>query len=201
MPRSLRSTPLRLALVAAGLASAPAAAQDNTPGLRFGIGYTANAPEMLAGVSGFVILPAMGGIGLYLDAKFNPDSPRKEDTFLEGRTALQIEDEVEGVRFQDSKDSYRSFNAAVVRPVTPSLMLYAGAGISQMTRYREYFDPAEQMGLAGYFWVEAPDEKATSINGLAGAYLRISSLMSLQTGFETNPKGFTVGATFHLPRR
>jgi hypothetical protein len=187
-------------MAAAGLAAAPLAAQD-TAGLRFGIGYTANAPEMLAGASGFVILPAMGGIGVYLDAKFNPDSPRKDDTFLEGRTALQIEDEVPGVRFQDSKDSYRSFNAAVVRPVTPSLILYAGAGISQMTRYREYWDPDEEMGLAGFFWVEAPDEKSTSINGLAGAFLRISSLMSLQTGFETNPKGFTVGATLHLPRR
>ena len=200
MSPCLRSAPLCLALAASGLAAAPLAAQD-TPGLRFGVGYTANAPEMLAGASGFVILPALGGIGLYLDAKVNPDSPRKDDTFLEGRTALQIEDEVAGVRFQDSKDSYRSFNVAVLRPVTPSLMLYAGAGISQMTRYREYFDPAEEMGLAGYFWVEAPDEKETFVNGLAGALLRISSLMSLQTGFETNPKGFTVGATFHLPRR
>jgi hypothetical protein len=200
MSRSLRSTPLCLALAAAGLAAAPLAAQD-TLGVRFGVGYTANAPEMLAGASGFVILPAMGGIGLYLDAKFNPDSPRKDGAFLEGRTALQIEDEVAGVRFQDSKDSYRSFNVAVVRPMTPSMMLYAGAGISQMTRYREYFDPTEEMGLIGFFWVEAPDEKSTSINGLAGAFLRISSLISFQTGFETNPKGFTVGATFHLPRR
>ncbi len=200
MSRSARPAPLALALLASGLAAAPLAAQD-TPGIRFGVGYTVNAPEMMAGASGFVILPAMGGIGLYLDAKVNPDSPRKEDTFLEGRTALQIEDEVPGVRFEDSKDSYRSFNAAVVRPVTPSLMLYAGAGISQMTRYRAYFDPAEEMGLAGHFWVEAPDEKATYVNGLAGAYLRLSSLISFQTGFETNPKGFTVGATFHLPRQ
>jgi len=201
MLRSLRYAPLTISLVLTALESSPASAQQGDPGLRVGLGYVGNAPEMVSGVSGNVLLPGMGRFGLYVDAKFNPYSVRREETFLADRTALEIEDEVVGVRFMDHKDSYRSFNAALVRYVNPSLMLYLGAGVSQMTRYREYYDPTEQMGQAGFFWVEAPDEAASSLNVLGGAFLRMSSLLMFQTGVETNPKGFTVGASMQLPRR
>ncbi|HSW31034.1 MAG TPA: hypothetical protein VLH75_16235 [Longimicrobiales bacterium] len=204
MLRSGRSALLALAvaaLAAFALGASPVVAQQDASPLRLGLGYTANAPEMLSGVSGYVIFPAKGGIGLYVDAKFNPDSPRRDDNFLKGRTALQVEDEVAGVQFIDHKDSYRSFNAALVRSINPHLMLYLGAGVSQMTRYRQYFDPSEEMGLAGYFWVEASDEAGSSLNVLGGAFFRMSSVLIFQTGIESNPRGFTVGANVQLPRR
>jgi hypothetical protein len=196
-----RYAPLTIAVFLAALVGSPASAQQGDPGLRVGLGYVGNAPEMVSGVSGHVLFPGMGRFGLYVDAKFNPYSARREETFLADRTAIEIEDEVVGVRFMDHKDSYRSFNAALVRYVNPSLMLYLGAGVSQMTRYREYYDPAEQMGQAGFFWVEAPDEAGSSLNVLGGAFLRMSSVLMFQTGVETNPKGFSVGISLQLPRR
>lgn len=194
-----RSDCIFTAILLLGLAAPAAAQQTDTP-VRFGLGYVANAPEMMAGVSGTVVFPSFGGIGLYVDAKFNVDSPSREVDFLEGRTALEVENEVPGVSFRDAQDSYQAINVAVVRPVNPSLMIYAGGGIATMTRYRQYKDPTEELGRAGFFWVEAPDEEATEANFLVGLFMKITPLLHMQTGFETGPKGFTVGATFLLPR-
>jgi hypothetical protein len=189
-------------LLVTALVAVPATGLDaQSTGTRVGIGYVANAPDLMAGGSAMVLVPALGGIGVYVDAKFNTDSPRRDETFYADWTALQVEDEVPGVRFHDVQDSYRSVNVAVVRPVTPALMLYVGAGLTHLTRYRQYRDPEEELGRAGYFWVEGPDEASDSANLLVGAFLRISPRMSMQTGFESNPKGFTVGASILFPPR
>lgn len=190
-----------LALTLVAVFAGPGEARAQVEAFRFGFGYVANAPEMLAGLQGMVILPALGGIGLYADLKFDAESPDRDEYFVADRTALQVEDQIAGVRFIDHRDSYQGLNVALVRPVNPALMLYAGVGVATMTRYREYLDPSEQLGQAGYFWVEATDEEATFTNVLAGIFMRVSPVLSLQTGFETNPKGFTVGATFLLPKR
>ena len=140
-------------------------------------------------------------IGLYVDAKFNIDAASRDEAFDATRTALQVEDEVDGVQFIDTQDSYRNFNAAAVYEVNTSLWVYAGAGVADMTRFRQYKDPAEQLGLAGFFWVEGPDEAQTFTNVLVGVFMRVSPRVSLQTGYETHPKGITVGATLRFPKQ
>lgn len=167
----------------------------------FGINYVANAPDLLGGAGGYVILPILGGLGIYADAKFDIDSPTREDHFDGTLTARAVEGEIAGVEFIATKDSWRSFNAALVRPVSPALMVYAGAGVAVRTRYREYRDPAAERGLLGFLLVEAPDEEWTTINGLAGAFLGMSSWLAFQIGVEARPRGITVGASFRLPPR
>ena len=170
-------------------------------GPRFGVGYVANAPDLLGGGSAYVILPVFGGIGVYVDAKFDIDSPTAENTYIESLTAREVEDQVAGVQFRDARESWRGANVALVRPVNPSLMFYGGLGWAERNEYKEYRDPSGELGLIGVLLVEDPDAKETKLNAMAGAFLRISSLISVQTGFETTPKGFTVGASLRLPPR
>jgi len=199
-----RSTPSRrpgatvAALALLLVTAASAGAQTATP-LRFGVGYVANAPDQMAGGSLMVVTSRK--IGLYVDAKFNIDAASRDEQFDATRTALQVENEVDGVIYIDSQDSYQSFNAAAVYEVNPSLSVYAGGGIARMTRYRQYKDPAEQLGLAGFFWVEGPDEAQTLTNVLVGLFLRVSPRVSLQTGYESQPKGITVGASLRFPKQ
>jgi hypothetical protein len=183
--------------LAPALATLPLSAQTDE-GLRFGVGYVANAPDLLAGGSAYVVLR---GVGLYVDAKIDVDSPTRDDTFLESLTAREVEDQVEGARFRDTRDSWRGFNVAVVRPVNPSLMLYAGIGYAERNVYREYRDPQGELGVLGILTVEDPEGQETKVNGLVGAFLRVSRLVSVQTGFESTPAGFTVGASLRLPPR
>jgi hypothetical protein len=175
-----------------------AAAQDAPP-LRFGVGIVANAPDQMAGAS--VMVMSAKGFGIYADVKFNVDAASREESFDGTRTALEIENEVDGVTFVDSQDSYQSFNAALVYQATPALQAYAGAGIANMTRYRQYRDPSEQLGMAGFFWVEGPDEARTFTNFLVGIFMRVSPRVSLQTGYETAPKGLTMGASVRFPKQ
>jgi hypothetical protein len=182
------------------LTPSPSKAQDD-PGVRFGVGYVADAPELLGGGAAYVILPALGGVGLYVDMKFDLDSPTGASTFEESLTAQDVEDQVAGAMYRDSRDSWRGLNVAVIRPVKESLMLYAGVGAARRRVYKEYRDPAGELGVVGILTVEDPEEEETKLNGMAGAFLRISPLISVQTGFESTPAGFTVGASFRLPPR
>jgi hypothetical protein len=193
--------PVALAVTVAGVAVSiptPGSSQD-APARRFGIGYVANAPDVLGGVGGYVVLPVLGGLGLYVDAKFDVDSPARDDDFISTLTDREVEEQVAGAQFIDDQDSWQSFNVALLRPVTPSLMLYAGAGYSTRTRYREYRDPEGELGRLGFFTVEAPADEWSTVNPLVGGFLRISRWLDFQFGIETRPRGFTVGASLRLP--
>jgi hypothetical protein len=193
--------PVALAAALAGVAVSiptPGSSQE-APARRFGIGYVANAPDVLGGVGGYVVLPVLGGLGLYVDAKFDLDSPARDDTFISTLTDREAEEQVAGAEFVDDQDSWQSFNVALLRPVTPALMLYAGAGYATRTRYREYRDPAGELGRLGFFTVEAPADEWITMNPLFGGFLRISQWLDFQFGLETRPRGFTVGGSLRLP--
>ena len=195
--------PVALAVTVAGVAVSiptPGSSQD-APARRFGIGYVANAPDVLGGVSGYVVLPVLGGLGLYIDAKFDVDSPARDDTFISTLTDTEVEEQVAGVEFVDALDSWQSLNVALLRPVTPALMLYAGAGYATRTRYHEYRDPDGELGQLGFFSVEVPGDEWKTVNVLFGGFLRLSRWLDFQFGLETKPRGFTVGASLRLPPR
>lgn len=167
----------------------------------FGVGYVGNAPSAMLGGSGYLIIPtSKGPFGLYLDAKFDVGNPSNETGFEPGLTASQVEDEVVGNEFVRSEGSWRSFNAALLRPLSPYFYVYAGAGIAQRTVYHLYEEPSLTLGVAGVFWVEAPARSEHSLNLLTGAILRLSSRISTQFGFETQPRGVTVGISARIPR-
>jgi len=167
---------------------------------RFGIGYVANGPDLLVGGGGYVVFPALGGIGFFADVKLDLESPSRKPEFLSRLNARQVEDQVEGAVLQFPDNSWRSFNMGVIRPVSPWLMLYAGGGYAVRTRYRAYQEPSQEMGFLGFFWVEAPDERKTTVNTMFGGFMRISHRLAFQIGFETAPRGLTVGAFFGFPR-
>lgn len=195
-----RSLLFTLALLgAAAVGVSPAGAQ--TYGWsRYGVGYTGSAPNMLGGVSAYVLFPSMRGFGIYVDTKWDIDSPAKDPYFLTNMTRQQVEDQVTGALYQQKRESWRGFfNVAIVKPVTPGLMLYAGGGYSRREWFYSYQDPSEQLGQLGLFWVQAPELTGNDVNVMVGAFLRMGRYIAFQTGFETRPGGFTLGATIKFP--
>lgn len=186
-----------LVVLAAAVITSPVAAQGEST--QFGIGYAANAPLQLLGVSGHVVFPHAGGIGLYLDAKMPRDRIGSRSSFR-GDVTVERAEQVYGDRFFREEDSWRTVNGGLVRPVTPALMVYAGAGASERTRYVEYQDTTGTRGERSFYWVEDPDRSGTEINVLIGAFFRISRIVLVQLGFETAPRGLTVGGSFGLRR-
>ena len=175
-----------------------AAQQSRQTGPVFGIGYVTNAPDLLAGGAAYVVLPVLGGLGVYVDAKFDTSSPGEHEAFDPTLTAQQVDDEI-GDAFRDDESSWRSINAALVRPVTPAFTVYAGAGYVRERVYYEYFDDTRERGLAGVYWVEAPDQEANTVNVLAGMMLRMTSWINAHFGIETTPRGATVGISITYP--
>jgi hypothetical protein len=165
---------------------------------QFGIGYVANAPNMLGGGNAYVLFPVLGGIGLYVDAKFDLDNPSDDIAFRSDVTDDEIGSQVPGAEYIKKEFSWKSFNVGVVRPLTPFLMVYGGAGPSRATVYHLYQTIEADIGRA--LWVEAPDLEETRVNLMLGMFLRLTSLISSQFGFETQPRGITAGASLRLPR-
>ena len=180
-----------------------ASGQSSPPPLtraQFGIGYVANAPEVMAGGAGYVILPRWGGIGLYLDAKFDISSPSGERGYDSSVTAAQVRDEVGG-DYIKGEGSWRSANAAVLRPVTPFLIVYGGAGYAWKTAFELYqVEQDSGVGEGGVVWAEDPAGEETRVNLMAGVIMRLTGRVSTHFGFETQPRGLTVGASLRLPR-
>jgi hypothetical protein len=198
--RSVRATMLLAALgwLGAGNLSAQAIGRPWVPMYRFGAGYVVNAPRMMAGGGLYGITPIFGGLGLYVDVKAGVDSPRKKSNFNPNLTAQQVDDQL-GDMFFTSKSTWRSFNAALIRPVTSELMLYVGGGWAEHTDFNLYYDPQEVRGLAGYYWVEKPRTSGGQANLMGGLILRLGSNLNAMFGAESAPKGFTVGVFLTFP--
>ena len=190
----------------AGLALCEQPVAGQAPGSGFdrphvALGYVANAPNMMAGIAGYAIFPYLGGIGLYLDAKLDIENPSGDDIFEDGITARQVVDQISGAKFIRRELSYQAVNVALPRPLTHSRAVYAGGGVVKVSEYHLFQEFSSDLGFAGIFWVEAPHLEEVRGNLMVGAFLRMSSFLSTQMGFETEPRGFTFGASLRLPRR
>lgn len=189
-------------LVAALSTASPSSIEAQYPDrVQFGAGYVGNAPDVLGGGMAYAIFPVLGGLGVYVDAKFDIDSPEDQLAFNPAITRSDVLNDpaYQGAQFLSTETSSRSFNVAVVRPLRPTLFLYAGGGITQQSSYYLYSVP-EQGNIDRALLVADPTEDEDKVNLMAGLILRISSVLSSQFGFESEPNGVTIGLSLRLPR-
>ena len=184
-----------LALVAPGRAEA----QEPVLESHVGAGFVVLAPHQYMGFSAQAVSLRLGGIGIYVDAKFDTSPPSREEDFDPSLTAEEAEDQF-GDQLFSTDDSWQSVNVALIRPLLPELLLYLGAGYSSQERYKQYYDDSAERGLLGYYWVEDPRESGNRVNLLGGAFFRISQSLLVQFGVETKPRGVTVGAVYTVSR-
>jgi len=166
----------------------------------FGIGYVINGPNQMLGFGGYVVLPVLGGLGLYVDGKADIDNPSKDRAFDSSITAAEVEQDPRyaGSHFLKFETSWRrSYNVALVRPVSPFLMVYGGGGFSQGERYTLYDVPQGDVGRA--LWVRDPRGDEDGVNMMVGVIIRMLPSISSQLGIETRPRGFTAGLSLRLP--
>ena len=182
------------------LLGASAACRGALAQTRFGLGYVANSPHMLAGGNGYILLPSASGIGVYVDAKFDTGSPTRQSNYLSDVNAQQVENQF-GDQYFDSDDSWRSVNVALMKQLKSSLTVYAGAGRARKSKYNEYLDATATRGTFGHYWVEDEAGSTTQLNVLTGVFFRMSRFLNAQFGVETAPAGLTVGLSLALPRQ
>lgn len=196
--------PPSLALLMLGLAlsARPAVAQGGPSPLthaQFGVGWVGNAPDAILGGTAYVIVPALGGIGLYVDAKFDASNPTGDRAYDGTVTSLEVAP-LETAHYNLTEESWKSFNVAVIRPINPSFWIYAGGGLAKLIRYDLYdLDPDLGIGVGGLVWAENPATAETRANLMAGIMMRLSSRLTAQFGYETQPSGVTGGFSLRLP--
>jgi hypothetical protein len=196
---------LAVAAAALLLTALPAAAQVGVPASRsrpfqprVGVGYVANIPNQFAGASVHVLTDFMGGLGLYVDAKFDVDSPEDDESFIDSLTVAEVEENFND-QFFSEQGVWTSFNVAVMKALGPQFVLYAGAGWSEARQYAEYLDNERDIGQAGFYWVRDEEREGGEVNLIAGAMFQLTSNIAFQVGAESAPGGFSVGASYLIP--
>lgn len=154
------------------------------------VGYVANAPHLLLGGTVAVLPDALGGWGLYLDAKTGVESPADDPSFATDRTVAQARSED---IFTGEESHWRSFNAAVVRAFRDDFIVYLGGGAAEERAFAEFLDESGQRGNFGYYIVEDESSGGWQANAMGGMYFRIMEHLALQFGVESTPVGLTVG--------
>lgn len=187
-----------LGLLGASSLTAQVVGKPWQPAYRFGAGYVVDAPNMMTGGGVLVVTPIFGGLGLYVDAKAGGGSPRSKSNFDPSLTAQQVDD-LYGDRFFRGTSVWRSFNVALVRPVTAELMLYLGGGWADRQDYNEYYDAQKLRGDLGYYWVKKESTSGARLNVMGGGVLRLGANLNAVFGMESAPKGFTVGLFLTFP--
>lgn len=179
-----------------GVQPAPGA-QDLRQSVFLGLGYVANAPNMFIG-GNILVRPRSGLPGLYLDLKTTYDPINRRPGFMPDITVETAEGEFRDLLFQTG-EAWTSLNAAVVWPVAEELALYAGAGLTRESAFREYQDPSEAEDSRRFYWIEDPAASGDYVNLLGGIFVQAGRRLLFQVGAELRPAGATVGATYLLP--
>lgn len=165
---------------------------------RIGVGYVTNAPNMFLGASAYYVADYLGGLGVYVDFKMSTSSPGNASDFIDSLTVAEVEGLPGHERAFDEK-AWWSVNGALVRPISPELMLYLGAGYTHEGVYYRYNSNDAELGTFGRYWIADEEASGGSVNVLGGAFLRMGRRIALQFGVEMQPRGFTVGGSYSFP--
>ena len=200
--------------VLSALAVTPAAAQqplDPGEGFeqlpRLGIGYVTNAPNIFTGAMAYVVLDVFGGLGLYIDAKVKMDTPSDRDDYIDDLSVAQVS-AIPLQREREDGFGWRSVSVGLIRPISPELMVYVGAGYTEEDVYIRYEDQGNylyELGLVdaplvgGRYWVQDLQQSGEHVNLLAGLFFRMTEHVALQFGVESQPQGVTVGGSYSIP--
>jgi hypothetical protein len=189
----------------AAVASSTAAAQIGVPAAggerpfqpRFGVGFVANVPDQLAGLTVHVMPPGFP-VGVYADVKFDVDSPRETEGFVDSLTRAEVED-TRGDRLLSTDASFTTVNVGLMTAITSGLVAYAGAGYSNGTEYAEYVDLNTELGKGGIYWVEDTVEEPSKVNFTGGVFFQLGGNFAFQIGADSNPRGFSLGISYLTP--
>lgn len=192
-------TLMPLAAAVPALAQGPprSAGFDALP--RIGVGYVTNAPNMFLGGSAYFVADYRGGLGLYVDYKRSTSSPRSDPDFIDSLTVARADDLGHERDFDEF--GWWSVNGALVRPISPELMLYLGAGFTHEDVYYRYRSDDPDLGSFGRYWIADDAASGGRLNVMGGAFLRMTRRVALQFGLELEPRGFAIGGSYSLPIR
>jgi hypothetical protein len=151
------------------------------------------------GISTLVFGSSLKQWGFYVDMKSGINTPEDERGF--SLTLTPQDAESFGDFHSTDRSAWRSFNVAAVRVIGPALVLYAGAGHSRQKAYSRYFDPEQERGYLGNYWVRNDVQSGNRLNLLIGTWFRVTPHIIFQFGGELAPGGFTTGVAYALPFR
>jgi hypothetical protein len=158
-----------------------------------GGGLVVNAPDIIPG--GHVLLLFGNGWGVFAEGRASYNHPGRDPYYLPD-IDREMAETIFGDPLQHTEDAWLNANVGLVRALTGEMAAYAGVGVAQRTRYREYFDSSGQRGRLGYYWVRSDEESGAVLNTAGGMLFQLGNRILVNLGAELRPAGALIGFTW-----
>lgn len=90
-------------------------------------------------------------------------------------------------------ENWISVSAGLIKGLSRRVLIYSGAGLSQYSEYRKYYDDEGILGKNGDYWIKDHGQSDLKANFLFGVFVILDSAKVGQIGVETEPFGITFG--------
>jgi hypothetical protein len=205
---TLRIAALTLILSGAGTvqaaAQAPAPPRDFHSGMAWGIGYSGTIPEAYFGAGGWHLLRG-NRFGVFADGKVTLPTFTAHDNYcppsLQECSITWVQQNRNDFDLRDENE-WLIFNVGGLYAFYPEFALMLGGGMARLRRVREYVDPEEDPDIRitpeGNYFVPHFAEPSWTAQAVVGLLMRAGNRLAFSFGYETAPRGMTIGV-FIIP--
>jgi hypothetical protein len=180
---------------------------DFLSGPRFGIGYHAVVPDVLAG-AGAWYLSGPRRFGVFVDGKFTVPNPAHHANYCPpglGNVPCNVEAVQANFNHWQLRDRehWTIFNAGGMYAVSREFAVMLGGGMARRNLYREYIDDEDddtvRITWEGNYLVpmEPRDEWVAQLT--VGGLVRAGNRVGFSVGYETAPASMSIGVFVMLP--
>jgi hypothetical protein len=193
-----------LALVVLGACAVNVAGQAAPPrnfhsGMSWGIGYSGTIPEAYFGAGGWHLVRG-SRFGVFADGKVTLPSLTGHNNYcppaLQECTIAWVQQNRNDFDLRDENE-WLIFNVGGLYAFYPEFALMLGGGMARLRGIREFVDPEEDAAIRiteeGNYFVPHFAEPSWTAQLTAGLLMRAGNRIAFSFGYETAPRGMTVG--------
>lgn len=177
---------------------------DFLTGPRFGFGYSAVVPDVMAGAGVWFISPSR--IGAFVDAKMTVPNPESHRNYCPPRLPQCTLDYAQtnyNHDFLRDHEHWFVVNAGGVYALSREFAIMLGGGLARLNRTREFVDIEEdeniRMTWEGNYLVPHPERDQWTAQATVAGLVRAGNRIAFSFGYETAAAGMSVGLYVMLP--
>jgi hypothetical protein len=173
--------------------------RDFHSGMAWGIGYSGTIPEAYFGAGGWHLLRG-GRFGVFADGKVTLPTLTAHDNYcppaLQECSIVWVQQNRNDFELRDENE-WLIFNVGGIYAFYPEFALVLGAGMARLRGVREYVDPDDDPDIRitaeGNYFVPHFAEPSWTAQAVVGLLMRAGNRLSFSFGYETAPRGMTIG--------
>lgn len=198
---TLAAAAVLMATMAGGAAAQGRAISNPDNPMKTGIGYHGVFPVAKLGIDAWHFIGATR-FGVFANAKATFPTWRSKSHYcpetLESCSTEDVRDTGGSILYLRDRTDWMLLNAGAMYALSPDFALRVGAGVARRRPVAEFVDESHEVIANSTFLVPYPNDR-WDVQYVGSILLRVSNSLALTFGYETEPRGLALGASYVLP--